>query len=143
MVEKKIKIKANNASFIPTKHYNADACFDCKARTYGILNPKARLTIPLGFRIAIPDGYEGVIRGRSGLSSIGIDVSIGTIDSGYLGEVCATVTNNSDYPFIIQVGDRICQLAIREVPSIIFEQVDNLEMESDRKENGFGSSGIR
>lgn len=142
MVEKKIKIQANNV-FIPTKHYNADACFDCKARTYEILNPNARLTIPLGFKIAIPDGYEGVIRGRSGLSSKGIDVSIGTIDSGYLGEVCATVTNNSADPFIIHVGDRICQLAIREVPSIIFEQVDDLEIDSDRKENGFGSSGIR
>jgi len=76
------------------------------------------------------------------LSKKGIDVCIGTIDSNYRGMVMANVVNNSDADFVVEDGDRICQLAIRKLPMIEFMLVDKLE-ESERGENGFGSTGLK
>ena len=89
----------------------------------------------------LPEGYEAIIRPRSGLSLKGIDECIGTIDSNYRGEVKACIVNNSEGSFDVRSGDRICQLAIRKTEDIVFEQVENLS-ETNRGDNGFGSSGI-
>jgi dUTP pyrophosphatase len=102
---------------------------------------KSRELIPLGFAMELPKGFEAVVRPRSGLSLDGIDVAIGTIDSNYRGEVKACVINNTDGNFEISAGDRICQLAVREIPIVTLEVVAELS-DTERGSNGFGSSGI-
>ena len=147
----KVKIKLIEGGKLPEYKREGDVCLDCYARLSEVetIYPSENGKIPLGFVLELPEGYEAVVRPRSGLSSNGIDVSIGTIDINYRGEVCAIVCNNSytvsfigvrGEPFIINNGDRICQLAIRKAPHVEWELVDELS-ETNRGKNGFGSSG--
>lgn len=143
----KIKIKVIENGKIPKFQREGDACADCYARIADNIDhisipAHSRCLVNLGFILELPEGYEAVIRPRSGFTSKGIDSGIGTIDSNYRGEVKACIINNTDSAFSINDGDRICQLAIRKTEDIIFEQVENLS-ETNRGDNGFGSSGIK
>lgn len=129
---------------LPEMKREGDACFDCYARLENPIKIKIgmRQLIPLGFKIQLPEYTEAVIRPRSGFTSKGIDEAIGTIDSNYRGEVMACVINNSKEHIEISNGDRICQLAIRRYSPVTFDVVDKLD-ESNRGENGFGSTGVK
>lgn len=117
------------------------ACFDCCARVDGEIRPGERKLVPLGFRLEMPEGLEAVIRPRSGLSKRGVDVCIGTVDSDYRGEVSANVVNNGKENFNFRTGERICQLAVREIPEVEIDIVDELS-ETARGSGGFGSTGM-
>ena len=83
-----------------------------------VLESGQRALIPTGFSVEIPTGYEGQVRGRSGLAlkhGIGLPNSPGTIDSDYRGELCVILINWSNTAFIINRGDRIAQLIIAPV----------------------------
>lgn len=136
-----VKIKLLKGGKLPEKKHSGDACFDCYARESVEIYDGDRKKVPLGFAMEIPQGYEAVIRPRSGLSSHRIDCCIGTIDSNYRGEVNAIIQNSSDEIIKITKGDRICQIAIRESPQVMFDIVDELNP-SERNENGFGSTGV-
>jgi len=110
----KIKIKLINNGTMPQKQHEQDACFDCYANEELTIEVGKRAKVPLGFALQLPDNWEAQIRPRSGLSSKGIDNCIGTWTL-ITGEVCAIICNNSDTPFEIKKGDRICQMAIRMV----------------------------
>lgn len=108
-----------------------------------LLRPFQRVLIPTGITIAIPDGYEGQIRPRSGLAiKYGITVlnSPGTIDADYRGEIQVILINLSNEDYIVQNGERIAQLVLAKYERIEWQEVSELE-ESDRGEKGFGSSG--
>lgn len=96
-----------------------------------------------GFALAIPEGYEGQIRSRSGLASMGIVVSNspGTIDSDYRGEVKVVLANISDEPMSIIPGQRIAQLVICPVVRCTLVNVGQLD-ETVRGIGGFGSTGV-
>lgn len=105
--------------------------------------PGERKLINTGIKLAIPKGYEGQIRSRSGLAlKHGIKVlnSPGTIDSDYTGEIGVILQNTSKAPFEVVDGDRIAQLVFSKVESVTFEEVNSLEATS-RGEGGFGSTG--
>ncbi|BET32309.1 MULTISPECIES: dUTP diphosphatase [Wolbachia] len=110
-----------------------------------VLNPLERLLVPTGIVIAIPNGFEGQIRPRSGLAAKhGITVlnSPGTIDSDYRGEVKVCLINLSNQPYEIKRGDRIAQILITPVPEIIWNNIEEFyAKETARNEGGFGSSG--
>ena len=94
--------------------------------------------------MAIPEGYEGQIRGRSGLAlkhGITLANGIGTIDSDYRGEIKVILINLSNEPFIINNGDRIAQFVLTKYQKIQFELVDSLE-DTSRGEGGFGHTGV-
>lgn len=138
-----INIKLCGGRFPEYKHAT-DACADCytKADSLFIVAPMETVKVPLGFCLELPEDYEAVIRPRSGLSSKGILVHIGTIDSGYRGEVMTTVTNLSDSPFKIEGETRICQLKIQKAEQFTFTEKAELS-ESDRGSDGFGSTGLK
>ena len=139
-----VKIKILDGGKIPEYKRKGDACLDCYARIeckFVTIPKGTRALIPLGFMLELPADYEAVVRPRSGLTSDYIDIAIGTCDENYRGELMANVINNSGEDFIINDGDRICQLAIREAPKVMFEVVDKLS-ETNRGDSGFGSSGI-
>lgn len=141
-----VKIKIIEGGKMPIFQREGDACADCYARIADDINyisipAHSRCLVNLGFALELPEGYEAVVRPRSGLSLQKIDVCIGTVDSNYRGEVKACIVNNSEGSFDVKNGDRICQLAIRKTEYIVFEQVKNLS-ETNRGSNGFGSSGI-
>lgn len=140
----KIKIKLIENGRMPEFKTKGSVCADCYARTEKPIEIKAhsRGLIPLGFAVELPKGYEMVLRPRSGLTKKGFDNAIGTIDYDYRGEVMACLINNSDISIVVEDGTRICQMAIREVPQISFEQVDKLS-ETERGNGGFGSTGAK
>jgi dUTP pyrophosphatase len=93
--------------------------------------------------VEIPEGFEGQVRGRSGLAfRFGVVGYNGTIDSDYRGEIKALLFNFGDDPVTIRRGDRIAQLVISPVARVELERVEELS-DSVRGENGFGSTGRR
>ncbi|MGL9717642.1 MAG: dUTP diphosphatase [Wolbachia sp.] len=110
-----------------------------------ILNPLERLLIPTGIVIAIPNGFEGQVRPRSGLAAKhGITVlnSPGTIDSDYRGEVKVCLINLSNQPYEIKRGDRIAQILIAPASWVVWDYTEEFcTEETDRNAGGFGSSG--
>lgn len=137
-----VKIKKIGDGKLPCYKREGDVCMDCYSREFVIVPALGRELVPLGFALELPNGYEAVIRPRSGNTHEGIDIGIGTIDTNYRGEVMACVCNTLDEDFRIDVGDRICQLAIREAPAITWNVVEELS-ETERGSNGFGSSGVK
>ncbi|HWB82198.1 MAG TPA: dUTP diphosphatase [Nannocystaceae bacterium] len=108
------------------------------------LAARAWARVPTGLRIAIPDGFEGQVRPRSGLAARhGVTVlnAPGTIDADYRGELMVLLVNLGDAPFRIAHGDRIAQLVIAPVADVALTLVDAIAVDSTRGEGGFGSTG--
>ena len=108
------------------------------------LEPGARLLIPTGLAFAIPDGYEGQVRPRSGLAlknGISIVNSPGTIDADYRGMVQVLLINLGQEPFLIEPLSRIAQLVICPVVQAELELVSALD-ETARGAGGYGSTGV-
>ena len=100
--------------------------------------------IPTGFAMALPPGFEGQIRPRSGLAvkhGIGLINSPGTIDSDYRGEVKIPLINLGDAPYTVQRGDRIAQMVIQKVYRVQLQVVESLDATS-RDTGGFGHTGV-
>ncbi len=143
-----MKIKVVNKSKLPLPSYKTDgsAGIDLQAYIPGPieLKPLDRALIPTGLYLSIPKGYEGQIRGRSGLAlkhGITLANGIGTIDSDYRGEIGVILINLGQEPFVIENGDRIAQFVLSKYKIIEFDEVESLE-ETSRGEGGFGSTGI-
>jgi dUTP pyrophosphatase len=108
------------------------------------LQPLERALIGTGLYIELPDGFEAQIRPRSGLAiKTGISVlnSPGTIDADYRGEIGIILINLSKEPFIINDGERICQMVVSRHERIEWELCEELN-DTIRGEGGFGHTGI-
>jgi dUTP pyrophosphatase len=107
------------------------------------LRPGDRHAVPTGLTMAIPPGYEGQVRPRSGLalkSGITCLNSPGTIDADYRGEVKLILINLGAEDFTIRRGDRVAQLLISPVVQAEMREVENLD-DTARGKGGFGSTG--
>lgn len=121
----------------PTRaHYN-DAGLDCFANESKSIAPGDRARIRLGFGLELPDGYVALLLPRSSLNANGVRVEVGTIDSGYRGEVQAVVVNDTKEFIVINQDMKVAQLVV--MPIAYVELVD--ELGEDRATGGFGSSG--
>jgi len=108
-----------------------------------ILKPLERKLIPTGLFIELPAGYEAQIRPRSGLAikkGVTILNSPGTIDADYRGEICVILINLSNDDFLIEDGERICQMVIAAHEQAEWNQVEVLN-ETERGAGGFGHTG--
>lgn len=104
-----------------------------------------RALIPTGVCVAIPPGYEGQVRPRSGLAAkngISIVNTPGTIDADYRGEIQIILVNLSTRKFAVEPGMRIAQLVFTPVALLDLDTVEELP-ETERGEGGFGSTGVR
>jgi len=116
------------------------------------IRPRERILIKTGVQIAIPPCpekgyvYEMQVRPRSGLAlKKGLTVlnSPGTIDMTYRGDIGVILYNSSDRTVILKCGDKIAQLVINKVyVGEEFKIVEEFSDETDRKDNGFGSSDV-
>jgi dUTP pyrophosphatase len=107
------------------------------------LLPGARSLVPTGIAVAIPAGFEGQVRMRSGLAlkkGLCLLNAPGTIDSDYRGEIGVILANLGAEPVTLERGDRIAQLVIAPVARAVLEKVDELPP-SGRQTGGFGSTG--
>jgi dUTP pyrophosphatase len=129
--------------FEPIYAKPGDAGADLRSTEQLTLPARSRALVKTGVRIALPEGYVGLVHPRSGLAAKhGITVlnTPGTVDAGYRGEIMVTLYNSSDEAFEVLVGDRIAQLVIQQVERANFVAVAELPG-SERGETGFGSSG--
>ena len=107
------------------------------------LRPGDRHAVPTGLVMAIPEGFEGQVRPRSGLAfRNGVTTlnSPGTVDADYRGEVRVILVNLGAEDFIVRRGERIAQLLISPVAQATWREVRELS-ETARGEGGFGSTG--
>ena len=142
-MEIKIINKSNNE--LPKYETDHSAGMDLRAflEEEICLKPLERMLVPTGLFIELPKGYEAQIRPRSGLAlKKGITVlnTPGTIDSDYRGEIGIILINLSQEEFIIQNGERICQMIINMHETISWDEVNILE-ETVRGDGGFGHTG--
>lgn len=109
-----------------------------------VLPPGGRALISTGLRLAIPPGFEGQVRARSGLAlkhGIGLVNAPGTIDADYRGIVKVLLINWGDAPYVVRRGERIAQLVIAPVARAVFEVSAQLDS-TTRGHGGFGSTGL-
>ena len=147
----KIKKLKENA-VIPKKAFPYDAgwdlaaCLDCDSISIPV---GKTIKIGTGLAIAVPNGYFGGIFARSGLSTKqGLRPAncVGVLDSSYRNEVIVPLYNDSDEVRIVKNGDRIAQMIICPVylkELINLEKVEEVNTDTDRGLNGFGSSGVK
>ena len=149
----KIKFKKlRDGAIIPKFTTKGSVCFDLYALSVGpkggiktvFLDPGARHLVGTGLACEIPEGYEMVVRPRSGLAwrkGLTIVNSPATIDSDYRGEIIVILQNTGSEVIRIEKGDRIAQGAVRVVPEIEIIEVDELSV-TERGTGGFGSTGV-
>lgn len=107
------------------------------------LKPLERKLIPTGLHIAVPAGYEAQLRPRSGLAlkhGITLLNAPGTIDADYRGEIGVILVNLSNEPFVVNDGERICQLVIAAHKQVEWAPTTRLD-ETARGAGGFGHTG--
>ncbi|HMJ56303.1 MAG TPA: dUTP diphosphatase [Polyangiaceae bacterium] len=109
-----------------------------------VIAPGGRALIPTGWAFAIPHGFEGQVRPRSGLAlRHGVTVlnAPGTIDADYRGEVKVVLVNFGADPFTVRRGDRIAQLVVAPVAKVTLRVAASLDP-TDRGHGGYGSTGV-
>ena len=123
------------------KAHNSDAGWDIAASGKTIIPAGQSRVISTNLRMAIPEGWVGILKSRSGLSvRKRLEVGAGVIDAGYRGEIAVHIHNLGFDDVLIEEGDRIAQLLVLPVPDINWVVVDELP-DSPRSGNGFGSTG--
>lgn len=140
-----VKIINKSKHALPEYATSSSAGMDLRANIEQpiILKPFERKLVPTGLFIELPVGFEAQIRPRSGLAiKKGITVlnSPGTIDADYRGEICVILINLSQEDFVIEDGERICQMVIAKHEQVDWIHVEVLD-ETERGAGGFGHTG--
>lgn len=145
----KIKVKIVNSSgnALPAYGTPLSAGMDLRAWLNApvTLQPLERRLIPTGVKIALPEGYECQLRPRSGLAlkrGLTLLNTPGTIDADYRGEIGIILINLSNEPFVVNNGERIAQMVIKEYVKAELVQVDVLD-DTERGAGGFGHTGVK
>ena len=147
-----MKIMLDEGAILPTRAHPQDAGLDLYAREEQLIgclegNHYARsfdnyAVFDTGVHIQLPPGTFGQLLSKSGLNvNYNIVSCGGTIDEGYTGSIVVKLYNLGKQPYMVRKGQKICQLVIIPCVKPELEIEDRLE-ETERGENGFGSSGI-
>jgi len=137
----KLKVKRiKRDAKIPSWGHKGDAGLDLFSCQKCELNPLESKAIPTGIKVAIPEGYAGLIWDKSGISLKSVHRLAGVIDSGYRGEVKVVLINLGKNSFKIEKGMKIAQMLIQPVMEWKVLEVQSLD-ETSRGEGGFGSTG--
>jgi dUTP pyrophosphatase len=138
----KVKLLSADAK-LPTKETRdiPDAAWDLYSTENTTIPGSGKLAVKTGIALAIPEGWYGNIRNRSGNAiKTPLMVDAGIIDPGYRGEIMVVLVNMNDFPFPITKGQKIAQMLFEPIWNVKFEAVTELPS-SDRGEKGFGSTG--
>ena len=138
-MELKVK-RIHSDAKLPLYQHQGDAGLDLFSSIDDVLAPGEVKPVPTGVKVAVPEGFVGLVWDKSGISLKGVHRLAGVIDSGYRGEVRVVQVNLGKEPFVIEKGMKIAQLLIQSVTRIDVVEVEELE-ETSRGEGGFGSTG--
>lgn len=137
----KLKVKLDKGAVMPNRAHPNDAGLDLFAAEDAVIRLKESVTIDTGVHVAIPEGYVGLIKSKSGLMVKNDILTDGTIDSGYTGSIKIKLFNHSYKNYLVLKGQKIAQLVLLPVITPKIELVDFLE-ETERGNGGFGSTGL-
>ena len=137
----KMKIALDDGATMPTRAHEYDAGLDLYAAEPVRIWPHSWQAVETGVRVAIPQGFVGLLTSKSGLMRHKGMTCRGTIDSGYTGTIQAIMFNHSDTHIEIRKGEKVTQLVIMPIIRPELELVDKLE-ETERGAGGFGSTGV-
>ena len=135
-----MKIMLDDGAKMPTRAHHTDAGLDLYAKETHVVPAKESAVFDTGVHIELPLCTTGFLKSKSGLNVKHGIVSDGVIDAGYTGSIRVKLYNLSGYDYTVHAGDRIAQLVILKCELPELELVDSLE-ETDRGDNGFGSTG--
>lgn len=144
MVGRKMNIKVVGDVETPKYAHAGDAGLDLRITEPVMLEPMQKQMVGCGIAFEIPSGCVGLVFPRSGLASkegVTLANSVGVIDSGYRGEVRATLLNQSAETVTLDKGTRVCQLVVMPYVPCSLVPVDELS-DTERGADGFGSTGI-
>jgi dUTP pyrophosphatase len=125
---------------LPQKAHEGDAGFDLYANDYYSIAPYAHTLVSTGIKLAIPEGYVGLIWDKSGIAFEGIKTMGGVIDSNYRGEIKVIIKNLSEEVYNIIPGQKIAQILIQAVSGMEIKEQKIIDA-TEREANGFGSTG--
>lgn len=139
-----VKVKRVNPDApMPAFAHDGDAgCDLCSMETVEIA-PQGTVKVGCGLAMAIPRGFEGTIRPRSGMATkrgISLANTPSTIDSSYRGEIILPLYNIGHETVVVKKGERVAQLLIKVQPEPVFVEVGELD-DTERGTGGFGSTG--
>ena len=138
----KIKRLVQDAK-LPQYANENDAGMDFFSNEEHLLKPGERKAVSTGISMAIPAGFVGLIRDKSGIAfKHGLKTMAGVVDSGYRGEVKIVIKNLSDKDYLIEKGNKIAQMLIQPIVQKELLEVTDLD-DTQRGEGGFGSSGLK
>lgn len=137
-------VKIHEKAMVPKYATKGSACVDLCAAEDGSIQPGETVTIAVGLKFAIQEGYACIFKERSGLAVKNqIALRAGVIDSDYRGPIMVILVNEAKEAFIYKSGDRLCQMKVEKVIQPIFQEVAEEELgKTERGEGGFGSTGI-
>jgi dUTP pyrophosphatase len=137
----KLKVKKTSPEAkLPLYQHAGDAGLDLFSAVDDVIAAGEVKAIPTGIRMAIPEGFVGLIWDKSGLSLRAVHRLAGVIDAGYRGEVRVVMANLSREPFAIQKGMKIAQMLVQPVATVEVVEAEELD-DTSRGEGGFGSTG--
>ena len=137
-----IKVMLDDGAYMPEKAHDADAGYDLRAMFDAELKPGGGAVFDTGVHVQIPEGCVGYVQGRSGLNvNHSIICPTGVVDEGFVGAIKVKLYNLSNEPYKFETGDKVAQLVIHPVVNRkALIRVNSLE-ETERGNNGFGSTG--
>jgi dUTP diphosphatase len=139
----KVRVKRTNpAAKLPVYQHPGDAGMDLFAAEDMTLGAGEVKAVPTGIKMAIPDGYVGLIWDKSGISLQGVHRLAGVVDAGYRGEVKVVMVNLGKAPFVFKQGQKVAQMLIQPVEAVEVVDVGEADLdETARGAGGFGSTG--
>jgi dUTP pyrophosphatase len=142
-IEIKVK-KIHPDAIIPKYAHDGDAGMDLYSIENYEINFRERVLVKTGLQIEILRGYEMQIRPKSGLalkSGISVLNNLGTVDSGYRGEIGVILINHGSEIYSVKKGEKVAQGVINKIEKAVIIEVENLS-DTKRGAGGFGSTGI-
>lgn len=135
-----LNVKLDDGAYMPEKAHELDAGFDLRTPNEVYVGGLGSAVIDTGVHIEIPEGFTGFLKSKSGLNVKHSLQGEGVIDAGYTGSIKVKLYNNSGTSYTFEKGDKVVQLVILPIPEVYLRKVDELD-DTDRGENGFGSTG--
>ena len=135
-----MKITLDPGARMPTRAHPTDAGLDLYAMETVVIPARGRAAVSTGVHVAIPEGYVGMLKSKSGLNVKKNILGEGVIDAGYTGPIVVKLYNHGDEDVTIEAGMKLIQMVILPILTPELELADSLEA-TDRGGSGFGSTG--
>lgn len=138
----KLKITLDPGARAPVRAHSTDAGLDLYSAEDKVIPPYGSASFSTGVHVAIPAGFVGLVKSRSGTLFGHSITTDGVVDSGYTGEIRVKLFNNCGARYVVEAGVKIAQLVLLPIITPELEIVEELS-DTERGDRGFGSTGLR